>query len=207
MGFRISRGIFKVLDQATNTYKEKFKIDELSGEFVKLDDAGNAVADAVTTAGGTITGPFHTTHTSNTYTGAHATLGSYYINDTNTNARLKRIFGAGSSVNVTLKQIVKYKTFDTDLTESDKAEYVFKKQIEKGGPLTVTHEDVTRFFMTIPEAAQLVIQAGSMSKGGDVFVLDMGEPVKILDLAKKMIHLSGLSVKDINNFFMTLKFH
>jgi FlaA1/EpsC-like NDP-sugar epimerase len=69
---------------------------------------------------------------------------------------------------------------------------LFKKQIEAGGPITVTHLDVTRYFMTIPEAAQLVIQAGSISKGGDVFVLDMGKPVKIIDLAKKMALLSGL---------------
>ncbi|MNH21211.1 UDP-N-acetyl-alpha-D-glucosamine C6 dehydratase [compost metagenome] len=64
-----------------------------------------------------------------------------------------------------------------------------------GGPLTVTHPKITRYFMTIPEAAQLVIQAGSMGQGGDVFVLDMGEPVKIASLAEKMIHLSGLSVR------------
>ena len=69
---------------------------------------------------------------------------------------------------------------------------LFKKQIEKGGPVTLTHLDVTRYFMTIPEAAQLVIQAGSIAKGGDVFVLDMGEPIKIVDLAKRMITLSGL---------------
>ncbi|MEX0333142.1 polysaccharide biosynthesis protein [Vibrio tubiashii] len=73
---------------------------------------------------------------------------------------------------------------------------VFKKQIATGGPVTVTHPDIIRYFMTIPEAAQLVIQAGAMSKGGDVFVLDMGEPVRIADLAKKLIHLSGLEVKD-----------
>ena len=69
---------------------------------------------------------------------------------------------------------------------------LFKKQIEDGGPVTVTHLDVTRYFMTIPEAAQLVIQAGSISKGGDVFVLDMGKPVKIIDLAIRMVVLSGL---------------
>lgn len=73
---------------------------------------------------------------------------------------------------------------------------LFRKQIETGGPLTVTHPEITRFFMTIPEASQLVIQAGAMAHGGDVFVLDMGRPVKIVDLAKRMIHLSGFEVKD-----------
>jgi FlaA1/EpsC-like NDP-sugar epimerase len=72
----------------------------------------------------------------------------------------------------------------------------FRQQIREGGPITLTHPEVTRFFMTIPEAAQLVIQAGAMAKGGDVFVLDMGQPVKILDLACRMIELSGLTVRD-----------
>ena len=76
---------------------------------------------------------------------------------------------------------------------------LFRKQILKGGPITVTHPDIIRYFMTIPEAAQLVIQAGAMAKGGDVFILDMGEPVRIVDLAKNLIQLSGLSVKDENN--------
>ena len=76
---------------------------------------------------------------------------------------------------------------------------LFAKQISNGGPVTVTHPDVNRYFMTITEAAGLVIQASSMGKGGDVFVLDMGEPVKIIDLACRMINLSGLKVKDCNN--------
>lgn len=73
---------------------------------------------------------------------------------------------------------------------------LFREQIKNGGPVTVTHRDVTRFFMTIPEAAQLVIQAGAMAKGGEVFVLDMGKPVRIIELARTMINLSGLTVRD-----------
>lgn len=73
---------------------------------------------------------------------------------------------------------------------------LFKQQILKGGPITVTHPDVTRYFMTIPEASQLVIQAGALGKGGDVFLLDMGEPVRIQDLARQMISLSGLKVRE-----------
>ncbi len=73
---------------------------------------------------------------------------------------------------------------------------LFREQIARGGPVTVTDERIIRYFMTIPEASQLVIQAGAMGQGGDVFVLDMGEPIRILDLAKRMIHLSGLEIKD-----------
>ncbi|KRS21874.1 nucleoside-diphosphate sugar epimerase [Alishewanella sp. WH16-1] len=73
---------------------------------------------------------------------------------------------------------------------------LFREQIRKGGPITVTHKDIIRYFMTIPEASQLVIQAGAMGKGGDVFVLDMGEPVRIADLARRMVHLMGLEVRD-----------
>lgn len=76
---------------------------------------------------------------------------------------------------------------------------VFREQLKNGGPLTVTHPEITRYFMTIPEAAQLVIQAGSMGEGGDVFVLDMGEPVKIVELAEKKIRLSGFTVRNAEN--------
>ena len=75
----------------------------------------------------------------------------------------------------------------------------FREQIRRGGPVTVTHPEINRYFMTIPEASQLVIQAGSMAEGGDVFVLEMGEPVRIVDLARKMIHLAGREVRDEEN--------
>ncbi|EQC52713.1 UDP-N-acetylglucosamine 4,6-dehydratase family protein [Bacteriovorax sp. DB6_IX] len=82
---------------------------------------------------------------------------------------------------------------------------LFKEQIAKGGPITVTHPEITRYFMSIPEACQLVLQAASMGKGGEVFVLDMGSPVKILDLAKEMIQLSNHTLDDIDIEFVGLR--
>jgi len=84
---------------------------------------------------------------------------------------------------------------------------LFKKQIMQGGPITLTHPDITRYFMTIPEAAQLVLQAGAMATGGDVFVLDMGEPVRIIDLAHRMVHLCGLEVKSDTTPEGTIEIH
>lgn len=83
---------------------------------------------------------------------------------------------------------------------------LFKKQIENGGPITITHKDITRYFMTIPEACQLVLEAGAMGKGGEIFIFDMGAPVKIVDLAKKMVKLSGLELdKDIHITYTGLR--
>lgn len=109
------------------------------------------------------------------------------------------LFGDKSNVSRVNKTRFTMVRFGNVLGSSGSVIPLFHKQIKSGGPLTVTHPKITRYFMTIPEAAQLVIQAGSMGLGGDVFVLDMGEPVKIIELAEKMIHLSGLSVRSDKN--------
>ena len=109
------------------------------------------------------------------------------------------LFGDSSNVSRVNKTRFTMVRFGNVLGSSGSVIPLFHRQIKTGGPLTVTHPKITRYFMTIPEAAQLVIQAGSMGQGGDVFVLDMGEPVKIVELAEKMIHLSGLSIRSERN--------
>ncbi|MGF6094385.1 polysaccharide biosynthesis protein [Pseudomonas sp. 18175] len=109
------------------------------------------------------------------------------------------LFGEKSNVSRVNKTRFTMVRFGNVLGSSGSVIPLFHKQIKAGGPITVTHPNITRYFMTIPEAAQLVIQAGSMGQGGDVFVLDMGEPVRIVELAERMIHLSGLSVRTDKN--------
>ncbi len=113
--------------------------------------------------------------------------------------RLAELVLQAMAANPGTKTVFTMVRFGNVLDSSGSVVQRFRKQIEAGGPVTVTHPDIIRYFMSIPEAAQLVIQAGAMAAGGDVFVLDMGQPVKIDDLARTMVRLSGLEVRDDNN--------
>lgn len=124
------------------------------------------------------------------------------VRPTNTMGATKRfaeLILQGLSQKTNIKTRFSMVRFGNVLGSSGSVIPLFREQIARGGPVTVTDARIIRYFMTIPEAAQLVIQAGAMGKGGDLFVLDMGEPIRILDLAKRMIHLSGLETKDENH--------
>lgn len=123
------------------------------------------------------------------------------VRPTNTMGATKRLAelvlqGLAAGQDVTCFSMVR---FGNVLGSSGSVVPLFREQIRRGGPITITHRDITRYFMTIPEAAQLVVQAGAMATGGEVFVLDMGEPVRIADLARNMIELSGLTVRSEDN--------
>ena len=130
------------------------------------------------------------------------------VNPTNVMGASKRIAEIYVQSKNKVSQSTRYITtrFGNVLGSNGSVIIRFKKQIESGGPITVTHPDITRFFMTIPEACQLVLEAATMGKGGEIFVFDMGKPIKILDLAKKMVRLSGLKEnEDIQIVFTGLR--
>ena len=133
---------------------------------------------------------------------------NFVLISTDKAVRPTNIMGASKRLSEMVLQALAAENFSTKLSmvrfgnvlgSSGSVVPKFRQQIKEGGPVTITHPEITRFFMTIPEASQLVIQAGAMAKGGDVFVLDMGKPVKIISLAKRMIELSGLSIKNERN--------
>jgi FlaA1/EpsC-like NDP-sugar epimerase len=137
-----------------------------------------------------------------------ANVETFVLISTDKAVRPTNIMGASKrAAELVLQSLAKkkYKTcftmvrFGNVLDSSGSVIPLFKDQIRKGGPITVTHRNIVRYFMTIPEAVELVIQAGAMAKGGDVFILDMGNPVRIYDLAKKMISLSGLKILNAKN--------
>jgi FlaA1/EpsC-like NDP-sugar epimerase len=137
-----------------------------------------------------------------------ANVETFVLISTDKAVRPTNVMGASKRIaELTLQALAKQKhttcftmvRFGNVIDSSGSVIPLFRKQIQAGGPITVTHADVVRYFMTIPEAVELVIQAGAMSNGGEVFVLDMGEPILINDLAKKMVKLSGLQVRDVSH--------
>jgi FlaA1/EpsC-like NDP-sugar epimerase len=134
---------------------------------------------------------------------AHAQVSDFVLISTDKAVRPTNVMGASKRLAEMVLQAMAAKgghtrfsmvRFGNVLGSSGSVVPKFRQQIRDGGPITLTHTEITRYFMSIPEAAQLVIQAGAMAKGGEVFVLDMGEPVRIIDLAARMVELSGLSL-------------